>query len=271
VTAGVETVLEVAGLTLSFGHVTALEDVSFEVGQRDVFAVIGPNGAGKSSLFNVLSGVYRAGAGTVRFRGHDLLGRKTRDLAGLGIARSLQNLALFSGMSAIDNVLVGRHPLMRSGVIAGSVYLGRSRREERAHRAVAHEALEFVGLQAYANRPVSSLPYSVQKRLEVARCLVMDPQLVLLDEPVAGLDVTERADMTALLHRMSRERDITLMLVEHDMGMVMQVANRVMVLDFGHVIALGEPAQIQQDEVVIRAYLGAESGSSEPPAKTAPR
>jgi branched-chain amino acid transport system ATP-binding protein len=246
--------LEVRDLTLRFGTICAFEDVSFDVARGELLAVIGPNGAGKSSLFNVLSRVYRPQAGSVRLEGEDLLARRPRQLAGCGVARSFQNLGLVGELTALENVLIGRDHLMRAGALRGG--LGLARGEERAHRAAALRALALVGGQDLAQRVVGTLPYGHRKRVELARCVAMEPKLMLLDEPVAGMSATERADMTALLRRLHRDEGMTLVLVEHDMGVVMQVADRVLVLDFGRTIAVGPPAEIQRDERVIRAYLG---------------
>jgi branched-chain amino acid transport system ATP-binding protein len=251
---GAAPVLEVRDLTLRFGAITAFEGVSFDVRHGELFAVIGPNGAGKSSLFNALSRVYEPDSGRVRLDGRDFLALRTGQLAGIGVARSFQNLGLFAHLTALENVLVGRNHLMRCGVLLGG--LGLARDEERRHRASAMEALAFVGLAEDAGTEVQLLPYGNRKRVELARCLAMEPRLMLLDEPVAGMDVAERAEITQLVRRVRRERDLTVLLVEHDMGMVMRVADRVLVLDFGVPIAVGTPREIQADERVIRAYLG---------------
>jgi branched-chain amino acid transport system ATP-binding protein len=248
--------LEVRGLTLRFGAITAFEDVSFDVARGELFAVIGPNGAGKSSLFNALSRVYEPERGSVRLDGRDFLRLRPDRLAGMGVARSFQNLGLFAHLTALENVLVGRHHLMARGVLRGG--LGLARAEERRHRSAAVEALEFAGLGAHAGTQVQLLPYGHRKRVELARCLAMEPNLMLLDEPVAGMNAGERAEITALVRRMRVERELTILLVEHDMAMVMEVADRVLVLDFGVPIALGTPSEIQADERVIRAYLGEE-------------
>jgi branched-chain amino acid transport system ATP-binding protein len=250
------TLLALEDVTLRFGSVAALDGVSFAVAPGELLAVIGPNGAGKSSLFNVLSRVARPTSGSVRLDGADLLRLPARCLAGRGVARSFQNLGLFGRLSALENVLVGRHHLMRAGVLAGGLGLRGARREERAHRAAAGRALAFVDAEEHADTPAGDLPYGVQKRIELARCLAMEPRLLLLDEPVAGMDHEERAGITELIARLHAERELTVVLVEHDMGMVMRVAQRIVVLEFGHVLASGTPAAVQADERVISAYLG---------------
>jgi branched-chain amino acid transport system ATP-binding protein len=249
-------VLEARELTLAFGAVTAFTGVDFEVSEGELFAVIGPNGAGKTSLFNVISRVYRPTRGSVRYHGEDLLRHRRSDMPSLGIARTFQNLGLFHNMSVLDNVLVGRHHLMRTGSLLGGLYLGLAAREEREHRRAAMDVLEFTGIARWAPYPVQVLPYGVQKRVELARALAMEPRLLLLDEPVAGMSSGERSEITQLVRRIHGERGLSIVLVEHDMGMVMQVAQRVMVLDFGRVIACGTPAEVQRDANVIRAYLG---------------
>jgi len=263
--------LAVEGLTLRFGQVIALEDVSFTIQPGELFAVIGPNGAGKTSLFNILSRVYAPSGGRVSYFGQDLLRLRANRLAGAGVARTFQNLGLFRELSVLENVLIGRHHLMRCGPLRAGLRLGPSRAEERAHRLAALEALEFIGIAQHANARVGELPFGLRKQIELARALAMEPRLVLLDEPVAGMSESERAEMTAAIRRVHAERDLTLLLVEHDMGMVMQVAQRVMVLDFGRRIALGAPAEVQRDERVIRAYLGEEFELGEPQAEVAQR
>jgi len=246
--------LSVRDLKLRFGAVTAFAGVSFDIAPGELFAVIGPNGAGKSSLFNALSRVYEPCDGTVTFEGRDFLKLAPRQLAGIGIARSFQNLGVFPALTVLENVMVGRHHLMRGGTLRGG--LGLARGEERRQRAAALEALGFVDLRALAGAAVHTLPYGLQKRVELARCLAMEPRVMLLDEPVAGMNAAERAEITELVGRVHAERELTVLIVEHDMAMVMTVAQRILVLDFGEPIALGTPAAIQRDERVIRAYLG---------------
>ncbi len=251
------TALSLRSVTLRFGAVAALNDVSFDVDEGELFAVIGPNGAGKTSLFNVLTRVYSATSGQVTYFGEDLGPLRPHHLARRGLARTFQNLGLFPQLTVLENVVIGRGHMMRAGAIRAGLGLPATRREEREHRAAARDALTFVGLLQAAERPVWSLPYGVRKRVELARALAMEPKLLLLDEPVAGMSRSERSEMTELVGAMHRDRRMTLVLVEHDMGVVMSLARRVLVLDFGRQIALGTPAEVQADPSVIAAYLGA--------------
>ncbi len=251
-----DAVLEVEDVGLSFGALVALSQVSFNVGKGELFALIGPNGAGKTTLFNLLSCVYAPTSGHLRYLGTDLAKYRPHDLAALGIARTFQNLALFPQLSVLENVLVGRTHLMRAGAVRLGLALPAARREERTNRAAAMEALEFVGLADVAARPVATLPYGVRKRVELARVVTMEPKLLLLDEPVAGMSRIEKSEITSLVRAVHERFAPTVGLVEHDMTVVMSLAERVLVLDFGRTIALGTPEEIQASPEVIRAYLG---------------
>ena len=243
-------------VTLRFGGVTALDDVSFTVDDGELFAVIGPNGAGKTSIFNCLNGVYRPDSGEITFRGDSLIGAKPTRVAKHGVARTFQNLGLFSNLNLVDNLMLGRHLLMRSGFIAGALWFGRARREEIHHRGRVEEIIDFLELQPHRYSPVGMLPYGVQKRIELGRALAMEPSLLLLDEPVAGMNLEETEDMARFIIEIRQHLRIAMILVEHDMHMVMDIADRVMALNFGQCLATGPPSVIQSDPEVIAAYLG---------------
>ena len=249
--------LEVRGLSLSFGGLTVLDEVSLDVPEGSITAIIGPNGAGKSSLFNSISGSYRPQEGTIRFVGRDITHLPTPRRAALGVARTFQNLALFPSMTVLDNIKLGSHVHLRTGLLAAGIYLGRTRREERRlQAAVEREVIEPLGLGDQAWQPAATLPYGRQKLVELARALAMRPRLLLLDEPVAGMNRAEREEMVRLIRVLRRRHGATVLLVEHDMNVVMGISDRVIVLDFGRVIAAGTPAAVRADPAVISAYLG---------------
>jgi len=251
--------LSVEHITLRFGGVTALSDVSFDVQRGELFAIIGPNGAGKSSIFNCLNGVYRPQEGTIHLNGERITGRRPVAIARLGIARTFQNLGLFSTLTVLDNLMLGRHHLMHTGFLAGALWFGKARNEEIAHRPRCEQIIELLELESYRFKPVALLPYGVRKRVEVARALAMEPTVLLLDEPAAGMNLEESEDMARYIREINEEWKITVLLVEHDLQMVMDLAHRVLAMDFGKVLAVGSPADVRANSEVVRSYVGAEA------------
>ncbi|MEO8486124.1 MAG: ABC transporter ATP-binding protein [Betaproteobacteria bacterium] len=251
-----DVILKLENISLAFGGVKALADISFDVREHEVRAIIGPNGAGKSSMLNVINGVYRPQQGTITFRGRERRDMNTHDAAAQGIARTFQNIALFKGMSVLDNIMTGRTLKMKATFLEQAIWIGRARREELEHRARVEEIIDFLEIQHIRKTPVGRLPYGLQKRVELARALAAEPSLLLLDEPMAGMNVEEKQDMCRFVLDVNEQYGTTIVLIEHDMGVVMDISDRVVVLDYGRKIGDGVPDAIRASRAVIDAYLG---------------
>jgi branched-chain amino acid transport system ATP-binding protein len=251
-----DVVLKLDNISLSFGGVRALTDITFDVREHEIRAIIGPNGAGKSSMLNVINGVYHPQQGTVTFRGNVRRDMDPHEAAAQGIARTFQNIALFKGMSVLDNVMTGRNLKMTSSFIEQAIWVGRARREELANRRKVEEVIDFLEIQHIRKTPVGRLPYGLQKRVELARALAAEPSMLLLDEPMAGMNVEEKQDMCRFVLDVNEQFGTTIVLIEHDMGVVMDISDRVVVLDYGKKIGDGPPDAIRSNKAVIDAYLG---------------
>jgi branched-chain amino acid transport system ATP-binding protein len=251
-----EVVLAIDQISLAFGGVKALAEVSFDVRAHEIRAIIGPNGAGKSSMLNVINGVYHPQQGSITFKGVSRRQMRPHEAARQGIARTFQNIALFKGMTVLDNIMTGRNLKMHAGFLAQAVWFGPARNEEIAHRKTVERIIDFLQIEAIRKVPVGRLPYGMQKRVELARALAAEPELLLLDEPMAGMNVEEKEDMCRFILDVNDEFGTTIVLIEHDMGVVMDLSDRVVVLDYGRKIGDGTPDEVRTNQAVIDAYLG---------------
>jgi branched-chain amino acid transport system ATP-binding protein len=251
-----EVQLTVSGVSKHFGGVRAVEDVTLTVRCGELISIIGPNGAGKTSLLNMISGFYRPDTGSISFEGRDIIGSRPSGIAAMGIARTFQNIALFSGMTVLDNIMLGRHVHMKAGVLSSFVYWGLAQKEEVAHRARVEELIEILELEDLRKQLTSGLAYGLRKRVELARALALDPKLLLLDEPMGGMNQEEKEDMARFILETNQQWGTTIILIEHDMAVVMDISDRVAVLDRGRKIAEGSPGEVQRHPDVITAYLG---------------
>ncbi|MGQ0551386.1 MAG: ABC transporter ATP-binding protein [Armatimonadota bacterium] len=254
----VDTVLTVERLTLRFAGITAIDGLSFSLRAGELLGIIGPNGAGKTSVLNCINGFYHPQAGRIEFAGHDITRLPPHVRARLGIARAFQNIALYPGMTVLANMMSGRLIHMQSGLIAGGIYWGRAERELLAHRAQVEDIIDFLEMEEYRTHHVAELPYGIQKKVELGRALAMDPKLLLLDEPMAGMSADEKADIARYILELREVRGLPMILIEHDMGVVMDLCDRLIAMDYGKRIAEGPPAEIQHHPEVIKAYLGEE-------------
>ena len=249
-------VMEMKNITLRFGGVIAIKDITFDIREGEIRAIIGPNGAGKSSMLNVVSGFYVPQEGEVFFRGEKRPPLKPFEVARQGIARTFQNIALFEGMSVLDNVMTGRLTQMKAGIVSQSIWRGKAEKEEVENREICERVIDFLEIQSIRKTPVSRLPYGLKKRVELARALASEPKLLLLDEPMAGMNVEEKEDMSRFILDVNDEFGTTIALIEHDMGVVMDLSDRVVVMDYGKKIGDGTPSEVRNNQAVIDAYLG---------------
>ena len=251
-----DVILEVKNISLAFGGVKALTDISFDVREHEVRAIIGPNGAGKSSMLNCINGVYQPQQGSISLSGQTFRHMNSRQVAQMGVARTFQNLALFKGMSVLDNIMTGRNLRMRTGLLAQMLRVGPAEREEIANRESVERIIDFLEIQSHRKTPVGRLPYGLQKRVDLGRALAMEPTMLLLDEPMAGMNVEEKQDMCRFVLDVNEQYGTTIVLIEHDMGVVMDISDRVVVLDYGRKIGDGPPDEVRANQAVIDAYLG---------------
>ncbi|AND40921.1 MULTISPECIES: ABC transporter ATP-binding protein [Cytobacillus] len=252
-------ILEIKDATLRFGGVVALDNVSYEVQEGEIFSLIGPNGAGKTSMLNCISGLYKPSSGSIHFKGEDITRYKPHKRASMGIARAFQNIELFPHLSVLDNLMLGRHVRMKTGLLAGGFYWGKAQREEIEHRKKVEQVIDFLEIEDIRNTPVGTLSYGLQKRVETGRALALEPDILLLDEPMAGMNSEEKEDMARYIIDIHEEMNTTIILIEHDMGVVMDLSDHIAVLDFGKLIGYGTPEEIQNNPRVIEAYLGEEN------------
>jgi branched-chain amino acid transport system ATP-binding protein len=255
--------IRVDDIKLRFGGVEALRGISFEIGEQEILAIIGPNGAGKTCILNCLNGFYRPYKGKIHYKGRDITNLRPDNIARLGIARTFQNIQLFTGLSTVDNLMAGRYIKMRHSWPQGAVFFGPARREEIENRAFVEEIIDFLELESIRTEVVGALPYGLRKRIDLGRALAQEPQVLLLDEPMAGMNAEEKEDIARFVIDIYELRKLPIVLVEHDMGVVMDIADRILVLNFGIVIAEGTPDEIKSDHTVIEAYLGRETGHKE--------
>jgi branched-chain amino acid transport system ATP-binding protein len=248
--------MEVQNISMLFGGVSAITDLSFQLKEGDILALIGPNGAGKSTVFNCINGIYKPTRGHIFFEGEEITNLRPHKIARKGIARTFQNIALFQNMTVLDNLLLGRNLYLKAGVIRGGLFWGKALREELANREVVEKIIDFLEIESVRKKLVGSLPFGIQRRVELGRALAMDPKLLLLDEPVSGMNVEETEDMARFILDINEEFGMTILLVEHDMGVVMDISDRILVINFGEKIAEGKPETVGTNPLVIKAYLG---------------